>query len=161
MGKGVIMVYDVDTDRIESQLLYLEQCLVVTQRSRQSLEQSDDPVLLFAASRALHIGMECMIDVGSTLIDGFIMRDPGGYLDIVDILEDERVIPTEAVSRLKELVRVRDRLVRRYDQVTKEELLQELSDTKVLASFIGWVRDYLARELESASSSAPGSRNSE
>ncbi|EGK07728.1 DUF86 domain-containing protein [Kroppenstedtia eburnea] len=144
------MVYDVDTDRIESQLLYLEQCLVVIQRSREALEQREDPVLSFAAARALHIGVECMIDVGSTLIDGFIMRDPGGYLDIVDILEDERVIPTEAVPRLKQLVRVRERLVRRYDQVTMEELLRELSDTAVLASYIGWVRDYLAQELGSA-----------
>lgn len=98
------MIYDVDTDRIESQLLYLEQCVGVIQSSREALEQKEDPVLLFAAARALHIGVECVIDVGSTLIDGFIMRDPGGYLDIVDILEDERVVPTEAVSDRKSVV---------------------------------------------------------
>ena len=29
------------------------------------------------------------------MIDGFIMRDPGSYEDIIDIMEDERVITTE------------------------------------------------------------------
>lgn len=29
------------------------------------------------------------------MIDGFIMRDPGSYEDIIDILVDERVIPKD------------------------------------------------------------------
>ena len=36
--------------------------------------------------------IESIIDVGNTMIDGFIMRDPGGYEDIIDIMEDEKVI---------------------------------------------------------------------
>ena len=33
-----------------------------------------------------------MMDVGNLMIDGFIMRDPGSYEDIIDILIDEKVI---------------------------------------------------------------------
>lgn len=157
LGKGVIMVYEVDTERIESQLSYLEQCLDVIQRSQGVLKQGDDPVALFSAARALHIGVECVIDVGSTMIDGFIMRDPGGYLDIVDILEDERVVPSRAIPRLKELVRFRDNLARHYDKVTKEDLLRELADIEVLGSYAGWVRDYLIQELGSADHPPQGS----
>ena len=33
------------------------------------------------------------------MIDGFIMRDPGGYEDIIDIMEDEKVITKEMSVR--------------------------------------------------------------
>ena len=35
--------------------------------------------------------MESMMDVGNLMIDGFIMRDPGSYEDIIDILVDEKL----------------------------------------------------------------------
>ncbi|WP_142506202.1 DUF86 domain-containing protein [Melghirimyces algeriensis] len=141
------MIYDVDTERIEAQLGCLEQCLDVMERSRNEWKGKSEEVIIFAASRALHIGVECVIDIGSTMIDGFMMRDPGGYLDIIDILEDEKVIPTESVSRLKELIRFRERLVRYYHEVSEDELIQELSDIAVLVHYMDWVRSYLRWEL--------------
>ncbi|PTX59083.1 uncharacterized protein YutE (UPF0331/DUF86 family) [Melghirimyces profundicolus] len=143
------MIYEVDTERIKSQLEYLERCLDVMFDAREAWSR-DDRLACFAGARALHIGVECVIDVGSTMIDGFIMRDPGGYLDIVDILEDENVVPSYGAVRLKELIRFRDRLVRRYHEVSEEELFRELSDTEVFHSYITWVRDYLKQELGSA-----------
>ena len=35
------------------------------------------------------------------MIDGFIMRDPGSYEDIIDILMDERVISAEEGQAMK------------------------------------------------------------
>ncbi|GAA3319942.1 hypothetical protein GCM10020331_028930 [Ectobacillus funiculus] len=34
--------------------------------------------------------MIVFLDVGNAIIDGFIMRDPGSYEDIIDILVDEK-----------------------------------------------------------------------
>ncbi|MBO2532938.1 MAG: DUF86 domain-containing protein [Thermoactinomycetaceae bacterium] len=146
--EGSIVVYDVDTDRIERQLRVLRDCVAVLEETkRRRGEQEGDPVLFFAASRALHLASECIIDVGTTMIDGFIMRDPGGYLDIVDILEDERVIPKEGADRIRDLVRFRDRLVRRYDELSPGELEKYWEQAEVLLSFEGWVRDYLRQNL--------------
>ena len=41
------------------------------------------------------------------MIDGFIMRDPGSYEDIIDIMEDERVITTEMAVPLKKVIELR------------------------------------------------------
>ena len=141
-----MMLYNVDTERINRQLHYLGQCLSVVEESRGMLDKGE-PLACFAAARALHIGVECVIDVGSTMIDGFIMRDPGGYSDIIDILEDEQVIPTEEVDRLKKLIRFRDRLMRHYVEVTPEDLRNEAEDVDVFRSFTSWVQEYLRREL--------------
>ena len=48
-----------------------------------------------------------MLDVGNSMIDGFIMRDPGSYDDIIDILEDEKVITTEMSESYKRVVPLR------------------------------------------------------
>ena len=41
------------------------------------------------------------------MIDGFIMRDPGSYDDIIDILEDEKVIQSEQAIPLKAFISLR------------------------------------------------------
>ena len=142
------MVYDVDTDRIERQLKVLRECVAVLEEIKRREAPEADPVLFFASSRALHLAVESMIDVGTVMIDGFIMRDPGGYLDIVDILEDEQVIPKEGAERIKDLVRFRDKLVRGYDALSPGEVKDQMERLSVLSSFEQWVRDYLRRELE-------------
>ena len=76
------MYYQVNTQRIKEQLAYLDRCLSISeQMQHQPLSELEE----FALARALQIAVECIIDVGSLMIDGFIMRDPGGYLDIIDI----------------------------------------------------------------------------
>src|SRR5690606_36925663 len=46
-----------------------------------------------AQERALHIAIEVVTDVGSYLIDGFLMRDASSYEDIVEITAGEGVYP--------------------------------------------------------------------
>jgi uncharacterized protein YutE (UPF0331/DUF86 family) len=143
-GGSVKVVYDVNVGRIAGQLRYLERCAEVL----ESLESDvSAPVRRFAAERALHLAVECMIDVGSVMIDGFIMRDPGGYLDIVDILEDERVITAETAEGIRKQVRIRERLVRHYHEVEEEEIRPFLEGTELYRSFIRQVAAYIRQEL--------------
>ncbi|SFI87477.1 DUF86 domain-containing protein [Thermoflavimicrobium dichotomicum] len=137
------MIYEVNTDRIDRQLRYLEKCIQVLEQAR--VEEMNQ-VVEFAVARAVHLAVECMIDVGSVMIDGFIMRDPGGYLDIVDILEDEQVIDSSLASRIKEKVHFRDKLVRYYDELKKEDLEQYGQDTETYRQFIQSVESYLEKE---------------
>jgi uncharacterized protein YutE (UPF0331/DUF86 family) len=139
------MLYKVDVVRIERQLSYLETCVGVIMCVRW---QQAGWVERFAVERALHVAVECVIEIGSVLIDGFMMRDPGGYLDIIDILEEEKVIPATVAIPLKAQVRLRERLVRDYDRVTKEELEPWTRETDWYGAFIQHVRRYLQRELE-------------
>lgn len=137
------MVYDVNVDRIISQLNYLERCANVLESWDGEVEGKER----FAVERALHLGVECMIDVGSVLIDGFVMRDPGGYLDIVDILADEQVITEEVEQKLKDHVRLRERLIRYYHELSPEEWIPKTKDAYFYRLFIAQVKNYLKQEL--------------
>lgn len=139
------MMYDVDVQRIEQQLQYLERCRHVLQPN--ALHTKDDQSL-FLFTRAIHIAVECMIDVGTVMIDGFIMRDPGGYQDIVDILQDEKVIPGVLAKKISRWVDMRDRLIRHYVGVELVECDSFLTESEMLYDFQVHVRNYLRQELK-------------
>lgn len=137
------MLYEINITRIERQLSYLQQCHEVIQQVSQG-----DLRDFFARSRAIHIAVECMIDIGNTIIDGFIMRDPGGYIDIVDIMSDEQVISKSTADELKQWVLFRDRLVRHYTDVQEEDLAPFISTHSLLSDFGAQVQSFLQRERE-------------
>lgn len=135
-------MYEVNLKRIHSQANYLTTCLEVLEETglpSTNIEQ-------FAIMRSLHIGVECIIDIGNTIIDGFIMRDPGGYSDIIDILEDEQVISTILANKLKDFVKLREQLVRYYDQVEAVELEKYIKEKNAFKDFIDCVETFINRE---------------
>jgi len=101
-----------------------------------------------AQERALHLAIETVTDVGSYLIDGFIMRDASSYEDIIEINAEEQVFPRELTPVLIELVRLRKPLVQEYyawPSLERHPFLAVLPD--VLETFASSVRQYVEREL--------------
>ena len=89
-------MYFVDRENIENTLLYYNGLLEV-------LEQQEAVSFLekLGIERLAQMVVESIIDVGNLMIDGFIMRDPGSYEDIIDILVDavsytHLTLPTKA-----------------------------------------------------------------
>lgn len=143
------MIYVVDHERIDRQLGYLAQCVKVLKEGEKQLDNlAQDLVLQFAMARALHLAVEAIIDIGDALITSYLMRDPGGYEDIIDILEDEQVIPSEATAQLKERVRLRERLVRHYEKVEVSELIAAIKNYEDLVQFPTWVANFMEREAQ-------------
>src|SRR5699024_5824081 len=102
----------------------------------------------FALERAIHVIIEAMIDVGNSMIDGFIMRDPGSYHDIIDILIDEKVIPSEDEAGYKALINLRQSLVRKYLVIEHDKLVEVMFEHMVLfRKFSEHIRTYLNNEL--------------
>ena len=54
--------------------------------------------------------IESSVDIGNMIIDGFILRDPGNYKDVIDILELENVISKETQTHINDTVDVRNNL---------------------------------------------------
>ncbi len=138
------VLYFVDRDKIEETLLYYESRIRLFEQHQEwnsSIEQA-------ALERILHMIIESFLDVGNSMIDGFIMRDPGSYEDIIDILEDERVITSEMSGSFKKIVALRKTLQQHYTEVDHQILLnafrQELGYLKLYAPK---VREYLVNEL--------------
>jgi len=101
-----------------------------------------------AQERALHLAIETVTDVGSCLIDGFLMRDASSYEDIVEIIGGEGVIPPDMLGPLLELVRLRRPLVQDYYKWPRGRLHPLAAELPgLLRRFRDEVEAYLDREL--------------
>lgn len=144
-------MYNVNTQRIEEILTYIDHSLLPSlQAIMQSGKQEllSDSIAAFAAERIVHLFIEGMTDVGNFLIDGFIMRDPGSYEDIVDIMEDEGVYTTEQAVAFKDIVLLRKDLVQNYTVSIHERLYDVYAEhSNVMNTYTSLIRSYLKKEL--------------
>ena len=96
------------------------------------------------------------MDVGNLMIDGFIMRDPGSYEDIIDILVDEKVVTADMEASLKAVVGLRKMLVREFVQVDTQKVVDVLTlSLPTLKQFSPAVSDYVTNELGPVSAFLP------
>ncbi|WP_339147599.1 MULTISPECIES: DUF86 domain-containing protein [unclassified Sutcliffiella] len=137
-------MYFVDREKIGQTLLYIEENIKVFDM-HPSWSTSIEKMALERIAVAV---IEGILDVGNAMIDGFIMRDPGSYEDIIDILEDEKVVTVGLAQQLKVLVRMRKTLVQDYLLIDHSEVEQSLEDVKdPVVKFCDAVRSYLENEL--------------
>ncbi|OGX68579.1 MAG: hypothetical protein A2189_08465 [Paenibacillus sp. RIFOXYA1_FULL_44_5] len=142
-------MYYVNQEQINNVLAFIptlsEACDELIQRT--NAEQSG-LIEYFAQERIIHVAIETVTDIGSLLIDGFIMRDASSYEDIIDILFDEKVITDTIYMPLKDLVSMRKSLVQQYMNVERIQLdahLQKLPE--LMSMFSDSVQSFLRREL--------------
>lgn len=142
-------MYYVNREQIERRLHMLPEIVQVLKETFADRDVADEVLAGYARERALHLALEIVTDVGSFLIDGFIMRDASSYEDIIDIMLDEKVIDQTLHVPLTDLVRQRKPLVQEYfniDQSGIEKLVGVLLEKNVLESFAAHVRSYLDQE---------------
>ncbi|MDQ0195687.1 DUF86 domain-containing protein [Paenibacillus wynnii] len=140
-------MYYVNRKQIE---LILDQIPDITAGLRYAAANWDGSTLMgLVQERSLHLAIEVVTDVGSCLIDGFIMRDAGSYEDIISIIHEETVFGDIGIyTKLIELVALRKPLVQDYfewDRSSLHPLTPVLSE--VLEQFALEVRNYLDQEL--------------
>lgn len=146
-------MYFVDRNKITSTLSYLDNILNTFEKENDWLK---DDVTKLALERIGQNVIESIIDVGNLMIDGFIMRDPGSYEDIIDILLDEKVITEDMEQPIKSLVSLRKNIVREFIQVDIDRLQQVLTDSMpALKQFSSKVHSYLDNELGPVSAFLP------
>ncbi|MFE8702343.1 DUF86 domain-containing protein [Cytobacillus sp. FJAT-54145] len=137
-------MYFVDREKIEETLKFLEGQISLFEKE----EKWETPIELAALERITHIMIESILDVGNAMIDGFIMRDPGSYDDIIDILDDEKVITKEMSIGYKTIVKYRKILVQSYTDIDHKDVFTTFQEhLTLLKQFAPSVRDYLVKEL--------------
>jgi uncharacterized protein YutE (UPF0331/DUF86 family) len=114
-------MYYVNREQIERRLEYLS-TVRDTLRLLRDKAPTDSLIHQFALERAIHVAAECVTDIGSYMIDGFVMRDAASYEDIVEILFGENVFSSELFELLSPLVKMRKPLVQSYYDVKKDDL---------------------------------------
>lgn len=136
-------MYFVDRSKIEEILVYLDDLLNEIKNN-----QFDSRIEKLGLERATHLTIESIMDVGNMMIDGFIMRDPGSYHDIIDILVDEKVIPSEDEVSYKKVIDLRQMLVKKYLEIDDESLINVMNtEINKLEKFSTHIKTYLNNEL--------------
>jgi len=139
-------MYFVNQKQIEETLEYMDKLLKELDKYN-----FDSLIEKLALQRMTHLVIEAIIDVGNMMIDGFIMRDPGSYEDIIDILVDERVLPESEINQYKEIISLRKMLVKEYLQVDDTHLIDSVMRNKeILNNFSTHIRTYLREETDVA-----------
>lgn len=137
------MVYYINHKEIERKqafLLWLSEAAKEADRKGEQL----DTLQALAQERILHLAIESVTDVGNLLIDGFMMRDPSSYEDIVEILKTEDVLDPATADGLMRLVRSRKLLVQEYidwDRTHQHQMIAGLPE--LLTSFAKQAVDYV------------------
>ncbi|MGV3052465.1 DUF86 domain-containing protein [Staphylococcus chromogenes] len=76
----------------------------------------------YAFERVAQMLIESSVDIGNMIIDAFILRDPGNYKDVIDILELEGAISKETKLHLHKTIEVRKQFVHLYDELNMAEV---------------------------------------
>lgn len=152
-------MYFIDRNQISKALTHMEKLLVLY---KEEEDWEADLIHSLALARLTHVVIESIIDVGNTMIDGFIMRDPGGYDDIIDIMDDEKVITPEMSDPLKQVIGLRRMIVMEFIDVDTAEIVKVLtSSMETLLEFPTKVRHYLENELGPVSAFLPADEKSD
>lgn len=150
-------MYFVDRKKIATTLTHMNALIELLEKKTN---WNEDEVSRLALERLGHNIVESIIDVGNSMIDGFIMRDPGGYDDIIDILTDEKVITTEMDAPLKKVIEYRKMLVRDFHSVDHAQLYNVLlTNLDYLKQFPVKINSYLLTELGPVSAFLPEDSN--
>lgn len=146
-------MYYVDHEQIKRRLDFIpslkQGCAELTSAwSGKSGAGNATLLLSWAQERLLHLAIETVTDVGSLLIDAFMMRDASSYEDIVDVLFGEGVFDSETAAVLKELVTLRRALVQEYTDLPRDglhELVAKLPGA--LERFAEAVPAFISKEM--------------
>ncbi|KZE67733.1 hypothetical protein AWM68_18365 [Fictibacillus phosphorivorans] len=145
-------MYFVDRKKINEHLVYMNDLL----KTFKEMSLPEERLEVLALERIGHLLIESMMDVGNMIIDGFIMRDPGSFEDILDILIDEKVIPNEEALSLKQVVNLRKSLVQEYTSADVKEIYNTLNKhLQELEAFPLHIKRYLEEELGPVSAFLP------
>lgn len=146
-------MYFVDRNQVEKALVHIEALLELYKKEDN---WEEDLIHTLALTRLSHDIIEAIIDVGNTMIDGFIMRDPGSYEDIIDIMDDEKVITESMTTPIKKVIELRQMIVREFIKVDTKVIIATLDNAyEELALFPEKVRHYLENELGPVSAFLP------
>lgn len=137
-------MYFVNRSEIEAILSNMDDLL--TEVKEQTTFSS--PLQQLGLERLVHVLIESILDVGNMMIDGFIMRDPGSYHDIIDILVDEKVLAIEEEKQYKSFIDLRQMIVQDYLAIDHNHVQHVFSTTKeTIETFSLRIRTYLENEL--------------
>ncbi|PCF87599.1 hypothetical protein B4W76_04205 [Staphylococcus intermedius] len=137
-NRGDHKVYFVDKTQLETKLKYLKKLT----EDYETVKSNH-----YAFERVAQMLIESSVDIGNMIIDAFILRDPGNYKDVIDILELEGAISKETQHALHQTIDVRRQFVHYYDTLDTAQLIPLFDETvPFYQQFIQEILQFLENE---------------
>ncbi|WP_180706870.1 DUF86 domain-containing protein [Staphylococcus intermedius] len=131
-------MYFVDKTQLETKLKYLKKLT----EDYETVKSNH-----YAFERVAQMLIESSVDIGNMIIDAFILRDPGNYKDVIDILELEGAISKETQHALHQTIDVRRQFVHYYDTLDTAQLIPLFDETvPFYQQFIQEILQFLENE---------------
>lgn len=131
-------MYFVDKDKLTQKLAYLQ---ALTDDYYESKHNH------YAFERIAQMLIESSVDIGNMIIDAFILRDPGNYKDVIDILELENVITKETQQAINKTVDIRKQFTYDYTVLDIKVIMPMFDDAlPYYKQFITEVTTFLHQE---------------
>ncbi|MFQ6061248.1 MAG: DUF86 domain-containing protein [Thermoplasmata archaeon] len=96
------------------------------QESKERL--MSDLTLRGAVERYLQVSIECVLEIGEMIISKESWRKPETYREVIEILGEKNVLPSEFAERFSRIAGLRNILVHRYADVDLDELYHHLQE---------------------------------
>ncbi|MBE3556329.1 MAG: DUF86 domain-containing protein [Firmicutes bacterium] len=97
----------------------------------------------FAAKRVLQESIDTVTEVADRICEGYLMRDPADYADMITILRQEKVIDPQISTALIALVNLKTAIQRQYYSLTKEQVQQGLVLLNSVPQYTHAIRAFL------------------
>lgn len=148
-------MYYINREQMNARFAFMEGLIEASKEAlRQEAEGGTNSLNRFAEERLLHLAIENVTDIGSLMIDGFLMRDASSYEDIVEILLGEQVFSEDVGHPLIELVKLRKPLVQNYFELDRATLKPHLDRLPgLLEQFVRSAQSFTEKELGAAGQS--------
>ncbi|UKS24169.1 DUF86 domain-containing protein [Paenibacillus sp. HWE-109] len=143
-------MYFINHEQIDQRIQFLSSLAEASNQLKQQWERgTNDLVWQLAQERVLHLAIETVTDIGSLLIDAFILRDASSYEDILEIVHGEGAYSEPLKATLLQLVKLRKPLVQDYAEWNRQDLnpLIPLLPA-VFEEFASSVSAFIKHELE-------------
>jgi len=132
----------ISRDVINTRLIKLDKALQILQQSSEiSYEELiSNAVLLSAVERNFQVSIECILDIGNHVIAEKGFESPDESADIIRIMGEENLVPSEYSVRIKGMTGFRNILIHEYTEIDYhllyDYLTNHLDDFREFARYI-------------------------
>lgn len=131
-------------ERIEESLRRLEEIKTLNLDTFLSDWKAQDVAL-----RNFQVVIEACLDIGNHMIASFGWVSPESYIKIVEILGDKKVIPSNFIDIMKDLVKFRNIIVHEYLYIDLKKVYAKLKQINEIRKFIRYIIEFFERKKES------------
>ncbi|MEK6914591.1 MAG: HepT-like ribonuclease domain-containing protein [Nanoarchaeota archaeon] len=115
-------------------------------RERNIKKLSDlDDLNFYACSMIIFSILNKTIDLGDEIIDSKKFGFPSEIKDIFILLGENKVINKKTEEKLKDLIRLRNKIAHRYGSINKEDIFKAIEDIKIVEMFVSEVVEYIKK----------------